>query len=268
MFVRPFRPFRPALAALAVALVLGGCRTVQTVGGPAPSGVLPSNFGQHTLPDVLAHLADADTLTGLSGDGTLVIQSPQQSGTYDLSLAAASTGRASLTVSSFGIAGARALVRPDSVFVYNVLQRELLAADARRAADVLPVPVGPSDLFDLLTGTFRPADVATYALSVDRANGLYLLRSPDGRRVLAVDPRVWRVVRAVRYATSGGGVQEEVLWANYASSGSALLPRRLTVRQPGANTSVVLLLSGVRPDPAPAIPTRLNVPAGVSRRVL
>lgn len=247
--------------------MLGGCRTVQTVGGDAP-GALPSDFGRHSRADVLARLAAADTLTGLSGDGTIVIQSPQQSGTYDLALAAEATGRASLSVSSFGITGARALVRPDSVFVYNLLQRELLAADARRAAEVLPIPVGPSDLFDLLTGTFRPADVATYTLSVDRPNGLYLLRSPDGRRVLAVDPRVWRVVRAVRYATSGGGVQEELLWANYAANGSALLPRRLTVRQPGANTSVVLLLSGVRPNVSPSIPARLSVPAGTARRTL
>lgn len=259
---------RSCCLALAVALTVGGCRTVQTVGGDAATGTLPSDFGRHTLANVLARLADADTLRGLSGDGTIVVQSPQQSGTYDLALTAASDGRASLTVSSFGIAGARALVRPDSVFVYNALQRELLAADARRAAEVLPVPVGPSDLFDLLTGTFRPADVSTYALAVDRANGLYLLRSPDGKRVLAVDPRVWRVTRAVRYATSGGGVQEEILWANYAASGSALLPRRLTVRQPGASSSVVLLLSGVRPDAAPSVPARLTVPAGVPRRTL
>ena len=253
----------PVLALLA----LSGCRTVQTVGGER-TGSLPPDFGRHTLADVLGHLAGADTLRGLSGEATLVLQSPQQSGTFDARLAAAPDGRAYVQVSAFGIAGARALLRPDSAFVHNLLQREFVAVDAARAADVLPIPVAPSDFFDVLAGTFRPADASGYVLSVDRPNGLYLLRSTDGRRVVSVDPRVWRVARAVRYMTSGGGIGEEVLWANYTATRGAVLPRRVTVRQPASSTTVVLLLSGVGPDASPPIPARLSVPSGTSRRTL
>lgn len=261
------RPVRALAALCLVPLVATGCKTIQPTSGDLAQGELPSDFGRHRAADVLARLAAADTLTGLAGAASLAVQSPQMTDTYDATLAAASTGHAFLEVGKLGFVGARVLARPDSAFVHNVLQRELLVVDARRAPEVLPIPLSSADLFDVLAGTLRPADAATYTLSTDTRNGYYLLRSPDGRRVLSVDPRVWRLARAVRYETAGGGVAEEILWTNYRTSGGAVLPGRVTVRQPGSRTQAVLLLSGVRPA-APSIPARLSVPAGTARRSL
>ena len=175
---------------------------------------LPADFGRHRAADVLARLAAADTLAGLTGRGRLLLNSPDQSGTFDVDLRAARDGRFVLTVSALGIEGGRALVRPDSVFLHNRIDNTLQLGPTARAAARLPFPLDGPDGFRLLAGTLRPVPAVGYTVEADRDEGVYRLRSADGRTVYSVDPTVWRVVRVVRY-DAAGALSEEVLTDRY-----------------------------------------------------
>ena len=260
---------RPAPARLLplVALVLGACSSTRPH-VPTPDGrPLPDRYPRHTLAEVLAEIARADTLRGLTGNGTLALTSPQQNGQFAFDLAAARTGHFYVTVSAFGIEGGRALVRPDSFFLHNRVENELIVGPTTRAAAVLPVPLTSEDGFRTLEGTLRPAPSAGYTLGVNEGEAEYLIRSSDGRRVFAVDPTIWRVVRAVCY-DAAGALAEEILMDRYDRSGGTWLPFRISVRRPADRFAATLLFEEQHPTLSPEIPDRLRVPSGTRRRTM
>jgi hypothetical protein len=262
----PMRSASVPLLALAV-LSLAACSSTRPH-VPTPEGrPLPDRYPRHTLAEVLAEIARADTLRGLTGQGTLALNSPQQSGQFSFGLGAARTGHFYVTISAFGIEGGRALVRPDSFFLHNRVENELIVGRSEDAGAVLPVPLTSVDGFRALVGTLRPDPAAGYTLSVNAGAAQYLVRSADGRRVFAVDPTVWRVVRAVRYDASGA-LAEEILMDRYDRSGGAWLPYRLSVRRPPYRFAATLLFETLRPTATPEIPDRLRVPSGTRRRTL
>ncbi len=258
----------PAARLLPLALLaVSACASTRPHVPASDERALPARFPRHTLSEVLGELARADTLPGLSGNGALALNSPQQSGQFSFTLEAARAGRFYLTVSAFGIEGGRALARPDSVFLYNRLQNELLVARAADADRVLPVPLTSEDGFRTLAGTLRPSPTTGYTLEADQPGGLYLLRSADGRQVFTVDPTVWRVTRAVRY-DAAGALAEELLMDRYDRSKGAWLPFRLSVRRPADRLAATLLFEDLHPTATPDIPERLRVPSGTTRRKL
>ena len=250
---------------LAVAAV--GCTGPRRVAAPdadAPS--LPADFGRHSAADILARLAAGEgTHAGLAGRGRLLVTSPDENGTFDIDLRAARDGRFYLTVSALGIEGARALARPDSVFLYNRLDNTLQLGPTDRAAALLPFPLDGPAGFQLLSGLLRPASAAGVTVEADRREGVYRLRSADGRTVYSVDPTVWRVVRVVRY-DAANALAEEVLTDRYEPTDALPLPARVSVRRPAARTAATLLFDRLAPTDDPNVPATLSVPSGVRRR--
>ncbi len=258
----------PALLVALVVLVASGCTATRRAATDADGGVpLPPDFGRHTLADVLARLDAADSLVGVRGSGRLLVTSPQQNGSFDMDLRGARDGRFYLTVSALGIEGARALVRPDSVFLYNRIENELTLGPAARATALLPFPLDGPAGFRLLTGTLRPDPAAGYTLEANRSEGHYLLRSADGRNIVAVDPALWRIVRAVRYDASGA-LAEEILIDRYDAAEAVPLPGRVSVRRPADRLAATLLFERLAPSQDPDVPSELRVPTGTRRRAL
>ena len=256
----------PRLAVLAaVVLTAAGCAAVRPKTAARPG--LPDRFPRHTLAEVLGAVAAADTLAGLTARGEVVLASPDQNGRFATALDAARDGRMYLTVSALGIEGGRALVRPDSFFLHNRLENELTLGRTEDAGSLLPLPLSATDGFRALTGTLRPETAAGFALDTDLRQGLYLVRSADGRRVFTVDPALWRVVRVVRY-DGGGALAEEILYDAYAPDGGALLPHRISVRRPADRFAATLVFRTAHPTATPDVPDRLRVPAGTRRRPL
>ena len=256
-------------AALAAgALLLAGCASTRprTSSNDEARG-LPGRFPRHSAGEVVGYLAASDTLEGLDAGGDLVVASPSQNGRFSMSLDAARDGRLYLTAGALGIEGVRALVRTDSFFVHNRIENELLLGRTEDAGASLPIPLDVTDGFRTLTGTIRPETAAGFEITADAEQGVYLLRSSDGRRVYTVDPAIWRVTRFVRYE-AGGALGEEVLFDRFEDADGVLLPRRVSLRRPADRLAATLLYDRAREVASPDIPDRLRVSPGTRRRTL
>ena len=258
----------PALLVAVLVLVASGCASTRRAASDADGAVpLIADFGRHSLADVVARLDAADSLAGVRGSGRLLVTSPQQNGSFDMDLRGARDGRFYLTVSALGIEGARALVRPDSVFLYTRIETELTLGPADKATALLPFPLDGPAGFRLLTGTLRPDPATGYTMEANRSKGHYLLRSADGRSIVAVDPALWRIVRAVRYDASGA-LAEEILIDRYDAAEAVPLPGRISIRRPADRLAATLLFERLAPSQDPDVPAELRVPTGTRRRAL
>ena len=229
----------------------------------APDAGLPDAFPNHNAAQIGARVAEGTVgLTGFYAEGDIALTSPQQNGRFGMKLTAARDGRLYLTIHpGFGIEAARILVRPDSFFVYNRIDKTLRLGSMDEAQAALPVPVTAEEGFATVTGTLA-APPPGWTLRADSL--LYHFTSPDGRSIVTVDPAVWRVVRSVRY-DAGGALEEERRYERFAQVGDRVFPRRITIHRPGDRIQATLLYREITPNPSSQPPARIEVGAGVRR---
>ena len=221
---------RCLLAAFALlALLVAGCSSGPKL-AERPTD-LPERFPDHSLSEIRENiLRPTDTLRAFQAAAQLSLESPQRSGNFGATVRARRGDSLYLGVSSFGIEGARALVTPDSFFVYNRLGNEVTFGALADAGAQLPTPLVTGDVFENLLGLLAPEAGANWTVTADSSR--YVLEDPSGRRAYTVDPALWRVVRYVERAPDGALVEER-LFSDFDRIDGFFLPRRVLLRRPG-----------------------------------
>lgn len=251
---------------LAAALFVAACGSSRPA-FDAPDAALPGAFPNHSPAEIREAVArGTEAFRGVYAEGDIAVTSPAQNGRFGMRLTAADSGFLYLTVHpGFGIEAARVLVRPDSFFVHNRIENTLQLGPMAAALAALPVPVTADEGFATVTGTLLPPADRDWSLRADTA--LYYLSSPDGRRVVTVDPALWRVVRTVQYDATGA-LEEERRFERFADVGGQAFPRRIVIHRPGDRIQATLLYRDLTLDPAEGPPAALSVGAGVRRVVI
>jgi hypothetical protein len=240
----------PLAAAL---LVLAGCAGSRL--DRAQPEALPSAFPNHTAADALG-LLQTPGVELVAARGDIALTTPDLNGSFGLRVVTERGGSTLASVRAFGFEGARVLVRPDSFFAINRLERTFEVGSLEEAAGALPFPVGPDGAFEALTGLVTPDPSLEWSI---RPTGeqFYLLRSPDGRLAYTVDPSVWRVVRFVAYDETGALVGEQ-LFERFVDVDGVAMPSRITLRQPAERAEAVIAYSDLDRSGSERPPARLD----------
>jgi Domain of unknown function (DUF4292) len=220
----------------AVSLALAGCS------GPRSTAIDPleSGFPFHSLDQIQTALADARpaAIHSYRAETALSVRSPAQSGSFSADIVHRENDSLLISVSpGFGIVAVRALITPDSVFVHDRINRELTYGSILDVGHFMPLPADPAGLYQAMLGLLTPELTIAWVLS--NAAGLYVLKSPDGRRAYTVDPQSWRVVR-YEERNGEGGLIEERTFSQFERYTDGYLPRRLTFRRPNDDTAASL----------------------------
>ena len=211
----------------------------------APDLSAPADYPNHTLEQVLAHIAAtaaSDSLVAFSSQARVEIRSPQR----DAELSATIRQRASDTLwasarGPLSIEVARARATPDSVQVLDKFNGRLYIGSMAAATAFLPAPLTTRDLFATLLGTYGPAADRTWLLSAPTRPSeepYYTLTDPTGHITFTVDPATWRTVR-YRSFTDGTLIDERTFSAFDMIDGR-VLPRRIELRNPSADTKLTI----------------------------
>lgn len=249
--------FRNSAAAVFVSalLLIAGCS------GTKPAVLddmnLPDAFPNHTEDQVRAFVSSgSDTLTAFKARASVSVKSPQQSARFGSSIDSRRRDSLYLNVrATLGIEAARALVTPDSFFVYDRIKRKLYMGDIQKAASVLPLPISDAGVFEMLLGIDMLPD-RDWTLTAD--SSLYRFSSDDGLQEVLVDPRYWRVSRMIR-RNSGGSIVEERSYSEFADFDGIVLPRRVELSKPEEDTYASIFYNKLELNP-----TSLNMKLSVS----
>ncbi len=233
----------PLLRPLALALLIAaaGCAPTGPLVSDPPTGTA-AGYPDHTVAQILAAVeASVAPVLSVAADGEVRAVQPDgsdQSASY--SLRARLADSASVTVRGpLGIIAARGLLTPDSLFLANVIQDELVIGPLSAADAVVPGASRDGRVVRAALGLLVPdADVAWTLAASD---GLYTLagRLPDapGNRSYTVDPSIWRVVRVVEFDADGRQVGLQTA-SDFDVIDGAVLPRRVHLE--GEGTTVDL----------------------------
>lgn len=214
---------------LVAVFFVAGCASTRDISEPAPG--LPEGFPNHSLADVRQNIAlTSDSLISFSGRASFSVNSPAQSGSFSANVRARDNDSVFLSISpGFGIEAARALVTPDSFYLYDRIRNELTYGSVEDAGGILGVPVGNEDLFPNLLGIIFPEPGADWTLTSQ--DSLYYAIDPAGQRAYTIDPAYWRVIRYEERAPSGALVEERT-FSEFDRFEGVYLPRRITFRRP------------------------------------
>lgn len=252
----------PTLSVLLGALLLAGCAGSR--GAAVPE--LPSAFPGHSRAQILALLAPAaDSLDAFTAKASLAVNTPERRGSFTAALRHRRGDSLYLSLSpGLGIEAARALVTPDSFFVYNRIEKTLQYGSNAFVQQVLPVPLGGDDVFRNLLGYLQPDPGVAWQVSAGPET--YRLISPDSTETYTVDPLLWRVTRYERRAPDGTVLEDRTFSEFEPAEGGVLLPRRVLFRRPQDRALAALTYREYNLDPG-ALTFDLDV-RGDARRVL
>ncbi len=210
---------------------------------------MPDVFPDHSLAQVETYLnGAADTLNSFVARANVSVSSPKQNLRFGSVIDHRKGDSLYMNVKvTLGIEAARALVTPDSFFVYDRLKKKLYFGDISRAGEVFPFPLDGDDLFETLLGlpAANPAD--SWVLSSDSEH--YQLKSATTRRTLTIDPRVWRVTEYTEHDKDGRLVEKRS-YSEFASFDGVILPRRFVMSRPVDNTTASVFYRAVNLNPS------------------
>lgn len=217
------------MAALLLGLAAAGCSGARRTTDVRPD--LPDAFPNHSLVQIRGHLtAAADTLTGFSAKASLALRTPDQSASVSATIQHRRADSLYMSLSpGLGIEAARALVTPDSFYVYDRLKKRLTYGSLAYAAAFLPVPLAGDDVLRSLLGLTVPEADVDWRVEPD--SGFYHLTDPSGLRRYVVDPARWRVVRYEAH-TPDGQLYDVREYAEFDRVEGLILPRRVVFERP------------------------------------
>lgn len=243
-------------------LLAAGCASTRPR-GDAPAK-LPAGFPNHSAHEIRSHIQrGADTLQAFRARASLTLRSPEQSGQFSSDLRSRRGDSLYLTISpGLGIEAARALVTPDSFFLYDRIQNRLLYGDAAGASRIFPIPLDGDDVFLNLLGLVTPPEGIAWRVDADAAH--YYLRDPSGRQTYVVDAARWRVVR-YEARSAAGEVIEEREFSEFDRFGALYLPRRVVFRRPLEDALAVVYYRDLTLNPG-GLSFALRASASAERR--
>ncbi|MEM6327201.1 MAG: DUF4292 domain-containing protein [Bacteroidota bacterium] len=255
------------LLLLLVALTLAACsRTPPVV---EPDRTTPDEYPFHSA-EQIQQAMDLSTgaVRAYAADGRIEIVTPDRSDDASHSirsrLADSSTARVRGPLS---IEVARALVTPDSFLVYNRFAGDLIVGRVEVADRFVPGTGSSEILARALVGLLVPG---VEAWDVTPRDGEYVLvsRRADGsRRVLVVDPSIWRVTQAQEIDAENTVVADQQ-FSEFDTVEGIVMPRRVVLTAPLEGLRLTmehrrlvpnpddLRLQFSRPDGADVIPIR------------
>ena len=227
--------------ALVLLGVLASCRTVRL-----PSAPLPDGFPDHSAAQVLSHLPTPDSLWDtFRVEAALAFATPEGSGSFSADILVRRPDSVLVRIRApLGIEVARALVTPDSIFLYDRVERTLYSGSAD--SDLLPAGLHSADLSAAFFG-FDPVPAGDWSSSADSL--IYRLERTDGSVTLLVEPRWWRVT--ARDARDGSGtVTERRRFTEFERFEGLVLPRRIVTIRPVEGTRASFFVRKVETHPA------------------
>lgn len=236
----------PVLAALLVgALAVAGCSGPRELERPT---TLPETFPNHTTEQIqrLLQVPAADTLTGLFARASLALNAPAQSGTFSSQLTHRRGDSLFMTLSpGFGIEAARALITPDSFFIFDRINKRLIYGGSDLVTAFFPLDT--DDLFRNLTGLVVPSGDGPWLRSAD--GQYYYLTRPDSTVRYTIDPSIWRVVKYQQRSLDGTLIEDRS-FLEFDTIEGVVLPRRVVLRRPQDQTTASLYYRDVDLNPA------------------
>ncbi|MEM8487356.1 MAG: DUF4292 domain-containing protein [Bacteroidota bacterium] len=201
------------------------------------SEAMPAGYPNHSYAEIINNLtAMPYTVEGYSSEAALVIKSPVQGGSFSASIKHIKDDSLLISISpGLGIVAVRALVTKDSFFVHDRINKELGIGTINAMQRLLPLPADARSLYGAMLGVWLPETGPDWELS--SGDSYYILK--DDTRTLFIDPVFWRVVRYVENNEAGTLVEERT-FSEFKDYDGFFLPRRLTFRRPGDDTSASL----------------------------
>jgi hypothetical protein len=233
-----------AAAAIFLALLCSGC----------PKRIDFGSQGPITRAEELFRLTSAaqDRVATLQGDGKIRIESPQGSGTVSAFLAASRPGLLRVEMFDFFNRPLAVLVTDGQRFGLLQFQENTYyqgPASPRNLSRFLPVALPSEELVSVMLGKvpFIPAERMT--LDLDEKERLYVLTLHRGAvsQVLHIHPKHLRVVRSEVRGLEAYGLEYE----NFKEQEDFVFPHEVTLRAPGADTSLGLRYTGITLNESP-----------------
>ena len=198
---------------------------------------MPAGYPNHSYAQIIDSLtAMPFAVDAYQSEAALVIKSPVQGGSFSASIKHVKDDSLLISISpGLGIVAVRALVTTDSFFVHDRINKELGLGTINAMQRLLPLPADASSLYSAMLGVWLPETGPEWTLSA--AQNYYILE--DDTRTLFIDPIFWRVVRYVENNEAGTLVEERT-FSEFKDYDGVYLPRRLTFRRPGDDTSASL----------------------------
>lgn len=224
---------------------------------------MPAGFPNHNYSEIIQLISDQPlNIAGYQSESALAVKSPMQSGSFSASISHKKNDSLQISISpGLGIVAVKALITPDSFYVHDRINKELGIGTLQDMQRLLPLPTDPTSLYSAMLGLWIPESSSSWELSADK--GYYILKEPDNRRTMFIDPIFWRIVRYVEHDAQGELVEERT-FAEFEDYDGIYLPRRLTFRRPGDDTSASLYHRKLTINPS-ALAFDFNVSKSVRR---
>lgn len=252
----------PVVAIAGLLVLLAGCSTTEPAVRTAD---LPEGFPDHSATDIRGFIErPTDTLQRYTARARITVRSPQETRSFNARIRQHRADSLFMRISLFGMEGARMLLTPDSIFVYESRKGILRAGSIDQARKLFPAPVASGRVFENMLGLLAPNGTTAWSVEADSLR--YYLSSPSRRRTLLVDPVQWRVTRYTK-SDEAGTVTEERLFSNFQRVDGVLVAHRVLFRRPQDNLSANIEYERLDLSPGP-LSYDLNLPAGVRRTSL
>lgn len=240
---------RVAVLALVVgsSILSAGCASTRGADGARSGGSGPLSAGL-TAAEIVDRLpsypAELDTL---EAEADVQVSAPEENGRFRARIAYRRADSMLIRVRfPLGIEGARVLVTPDSAFVYDRIEKQLIAGTPETISAALPVAVAGTDLVDMATGFYEPDPAAEWRIAADSVQ--LVLERMDGRVRMIIDPDRWRVTH-LQLRSSEGTILEERWYMNFTLFNQILLPRRMALSRPSEDTRLTMVLRDLDASP-------------------
>lgn len=235
---------RQRLALAFLLFAIAGCTTSRDV----VDGKLPPAFPNHSS-DEVRMLVDGrrDSIASFKARANVSVTSPQRNARFGSTIDYRKGDSLHFNIRAMlGIQAARALVTPDSFFVYDRIKRRLYYGDIEKADSMLPIPVSSPDAFYSMLGlSFSPEE--NWRMRADSAS--YSFVSPDERIEVSVDPRYWRVTHFIE-VDGDGRIVEERTYGEFDDIEGVILPRRFVLERPQEKTTASVYYTDIELNPS------------------
>ena len=226
---------------------------------------VPEGFPNHSLQDIQSSLnALTVPVDAYIAESSLSVKTPARSGNFNASISHRKNDSLLITISMLGIQGVKTLVTPDSFYVHDRINKELMIGGIQSLKKVLPLPVTSETLYSSMLGLLAPEDEGQLDLTADKR--YYTISIADQNKKFMIDPAFWRVVRYEERADDGSLIEERT-FSEFDDVEGVYLPRRLTFRRPGDDMSASIYYRDININPR-KISFDFNVNPSVERIII
>lgn len=185
----------------------------------------------------------SEKLETLSGKGRALVSEPGNSDRVTIDFEANRIHSLLTIQNRIGIEGGQMLVDPDSILIYNRLDKEAQKISIYDGRMTSLNELTSINILDLMN--FRVA--ASEVSSVLESNNLYQLRLTNGAQVFVNKENGW--VDQVIQTRSGSAPYSKIIYESYGELEGFKLPRKITIFSSDGASRVVFLIRSLNVNP-------------------